>query len=65
MMDFELLFFLVLTFGLEEELFVVFEWMVGFVEVIGGDHGVVDPLQMMIGVSNGERLYAVRYASGM
>ena len=62
--DSELMFFLALTFGLEEEPLRALERMAGFVEAVGRHHGVADPLQMTLGVSDGERLYAVRYASG-
>jgi predicted glutamine amidotransferase len=62
--DSELLFHLALTFGLEDEPLSALERMAGFVEETGRAHGVEAPLQMTIGVSDGERLYAVRYASG-
>jgi predicted glutamine amidotransferase len=62
--DSELLFFLALTFGLEDDPLAALERMAGFVEAIGHDHGVENPLQMTIGTSDGERLFAVRYASG-
>ena len=62
--DSELLFFLALTFGLDDEPLPALERMAGFVEATGREHGVAEPLQMTIGASNGERLYAVRYASG-
>jgi glutamine amidotransferase len=62
--DSEVLFYLALTFGLEQDPLGALERMAGFVEAIGHDHGVAEPLQMTVGVSNGERLYAVRYASG-
>jgi predicted glutamine amidotransferase len=62
--DSEVLFYLALTFGLEEDPLGALERMAGFVEAIGREHGVAEPLQMTVGVSNGERLYAVRYASG-
>jgi hypothetical protein len=39
--------------------------MAGFVEATAEAAGVTDPaLQMTIGVSDGNRLYAVRHASG-
>ena len=38
--------------------------MAGFVEDTGAAHGIAEPLQMTIAVSDGERLYAARYASG-
>jgi predicted glutamine amidotransferase len=62
--DSELLFFLALTFGLDHEPLPALERMAGFVEATGRAHGVDEPLQMTVGVSDGERLYAVRYASG-
>ena len=62
--DSELMFFLSLTFGLDDAPLPALERMAGFVEATGRRHGVEDPLQMTVGVSDGERLYAVRYASG-
>ena len=38
--------------------------MAGFVEGTGRSHGIAEPLQMTIAVSDGERIYAARYASG-
>ena len=38
--------------------------MAGFVEGVGRSHGIAEPLQMTIAVSDGERIYAARYASG-
>jgi glutamine amidotransferase len=62
--DSELLFYLALTFGLQEEPLSALERMAGFVEDLGRRNGFEYPLQMTIGLSDGERLYAVRYASG-
>jgi predicted glutamine amidotransferase len=62
--DSELLFYLALSFGLAEEPLPALERMAGFVEATGRDHGVEEPLQMTLGLTDGERLYAVRYASG-
>ena len=62
--DSELLFHLALRFGLEEDVIGSLEQMAGFVEELGRSRGMDEPLQMTVGVSNGERLYAVRYASG-
>ena len=61
--DSELMFHLALTFGLEDEPGGT-RRMAGFVEETGRRHGVAEPLQMTIGLSDGERLYAARYASG-
>ena len=62
--DSELMFHLALTFGLEQEPLTALERMAGFVEETGRRHGVAEPLQMTVAASDGERLYAVRYASG-
>jgi predicted glutamine amidotransferase len=62
--DSQLMFFLALTFGLEDDPLGALERMAGFVEATGHRHGVAEPLQMTIAVSDGERLYAARYASG-
>ena len=62
--DSELLFHLALKFGLEKDAIGALERMAGFVEELGRSRGLEEPLQMTIGMSDGERLYAVRYASG-
>ena len=62
--DSELMFHLALTFGPEDEPLAALERMAGFVEATGRDHGVSEPLQMTVGMSDGQRLYAARYASG-
>ncbi|MFG2125899.1 class II glutamine amidotransferase [Streptomyces sp. NPDC048710] len=61
--DSEAMFFLALTFGLEEDPPGAVARMTGFVERIGREHGVQAPLQMTIAVADGERLLAFRYAS--
>jgi glutamine amidotransferase len=63
--DSELLFYLALTFGLTTEPIAALERMAGFVEQVGAKHAIAEPLQMTLGLSDGERLYAVRYASGL
>jgi glutamine amidotransferase len=62
--DSELMFYLALTFGLETEPLPALERMAGFVEDLGRRHGIDEPLQMTVAVSDGERLFAARYASG-
>jgi predicted glutamine amidotransferase len=63
--DSELLFHLALTFGLAEDPIAGLALMAGFVETAAAAAGVTDPaLQMTVGVSDGTRLYAARYASG-
>lgn len=63
--DSEVLFHLALTFGLADDPIAGLERMAGFVEATAAAAGVTGPaLQMTIGVSDGHRLYAARYASG-
>jgi glutamine amidotransferase len=61
--DSEVLFFLALTFGLEEDPVGAVERMVGYVEEVGHAHGVKHPFQGTIAATNGERLWAFRYSS--
>jgi predicted glutamine amidotransferase len=61
--DSEVLFFLALSFGLEHDPPTAVEQMVGFVEATARNHGVKDPLQMTIGTTDGERVWAFRYSS--
>src|SRR4029453_8774236 len=62
--DSEVMFPLALTFGLEDDPIGGLERMAGFVESLGAASGVATPLQMTVGVTDGERLWAARYASG-
>jgi predicted glutamine amidotransferase len=61
--DSEIMFYLALTFGLIKEPQAALEKMTGLVEKIGRDHGVSLPVQMTLGLTNGEQLFAVRYSS--
>lgn len=61
--DSELMFYLALTFGLEESPLAALERMVGFVEKICGEQGIEDSVQLSAGLSDGERLLAVRYST--
>jgi glutamine amidotransferase len=61
--DSEALFYLALTFGLEDDPLGAVEQAVGFVEAAGRAQGVENPVQMTLGFSDGERLYAVRYST--
>ncbi len=61
--DSELLFMLSLTFGMSGDVKAGLERMAGFVEETAARHGVEDALQMTLGVSDGEALYAVRYST--
>jgi glutamine amidotransferase len=63
--DSELLFHLALTFGLMDDPIAGIARMAGFVEAVAAAAGVTEPaLQMTVGVSDGARVYAARYASG-
>jgi predicted glutamine amidotransferase len=61
--DSELMFNLALTFGLESEPKAALERMTGFIEKVGRNHGVINPIQMTLGLTNGRQLFAVRYSS--
>jgi predicted glutamine amidotransferase len=61
--DSELLFYLALTFGLEDDPPRAVERAVGLVEATGGRHGVQYPIQMTVATTDGERLWAFRYSS--
>jgi predicted glutamine amidotransferase len=61
--DTEAVFALALTLGLQEEPIAAMERTVGLLEEIGRRHGVTDVVQGTFGISDGETLWAVRYAS--
>ena len=61
--DSEMLFYLALTFGLEEDPPAAVERMVGFVEDVGHRHGTEHPIQMTIGTTDGTSVWAFRYSS--
>jgi predicted glutamine amidotransferase len=61
--DSEVLFFLALTFGLEDDAVGALERMAGFVEDVGAAHGIEHPLQMSVAATDGSRIYAARYSS--
>ncbi|MFF4782118.1 class II glutamine amidotransferase [Streptomyces griseorubiginosus] len=61
--DSEVMFYLALTFGLDRNPPEAVARMVGAVERVGRAHGVEFPLQMTIGVTDGERVWAFRYSS--
>lgn len=61
--DSETMFYLALTLGLDENPPAAVERMVGLVEAVAQRHGIDAPLQMTVGTSDGERLWAFRYSS--
>jgi glutamine amidotransferase len=61
--DSELLFYLALTCGLEDDPLPAVERAVGIVEATARAHSIEHPVQMTLGFSDGRRLWAVRYSS--
>ncbi|MDQ0797845.1 class II glutamine amidotransferase [Streptomyces sp. B1I3] len=61
--DSEVLFYLAVTFGLDQDVPGAVARMAGFVERLGEDHGIEHPLQMTVAVADGRRLWAFRYSS--
>jgi predicted glutamine amidotransferase len=61
--DSETMFYLALTFGLEDDPVDAVERMVGFVEETGHRHGVEDPIQMTIATTDGRSVWVFRYSS--
>ena len=61
--DSEVLFFLALTFGLEDDAVAALERTAGFVEEVGERHGVEHPLMMSVAATDGTKIVAVRYSS--
>jgi predicted glutamine amidotransferase len=61
--DSETMFYLALTFGLEDDPVEAVERMVGFVEDTGQRHGVEDPIQMTIATTDGRSVWVFRYSS--
>jgi glutamine amidotransferase len=62
--DSEVMFFLALTMGLEDDPPGGVARMMGFVEQVASRHEVKDPLQMTVATSDGERVWGFRYSSG-
>ncbi len=61
--DSELMFLLALSFGLNGDVHAGLSRMAGLVENTAKLHGVENALQMTLGISDGESLYAVRYST--
>src|SRR5580765_8906455 len=61
--DTELMFYLALTFGLEDDPPQAVARMIGLVESTGHEHGVEFPFQGTIATTDGERIWAFRYSS--
>jgi len=61
--DSEIMFFLALTFGMADDVLKGVARMAGFVEQVGLDNGIEFPIQMTLGISDGESVYAFRYST--
>jgi glutamine amidotransferase len=61
--DSELLFFLALSLGLEDDPPKAVEGAVGLVEAAGRRHGVEHPIQMTVATTDGQGVWAFRYSS--
>jgi len=61
--DSETLFFLALTFGLEQDPPAAVARTVGLIEHVGRRHGIEHPVQMTVATTNGDRVWAFRYSS--
>jgi len=61
--DSELMFHLALHFGMDDDVYDGVARMVGFVEALGRRHGIEHPMQMTLGIADGNRLHAFRYSS--
>lgn len=61
--DSETLFYLALGNGLADDPLGAMERAVGLVEKTAAKHGIEKPVQMTVGIADGERLWAIRYAS--
>ena len=61
--DTEIVLQLALTHGLEEDPIGALEQTVGLIEAVAAEHGIGAPVQGSFGISDGESLWAVRYAS--
>jgi glutamine amidotransferase len=61
--DSEVLFYLALTFGLQDDPPTAVARAVGLVEEVGRAHGVAFPVQMTVATTDGRRVWAFRYST--
>ncbi len=61
--DSETMFYLALTYGLEDDPIAAVGRMVGLVEDVGRRHDVEHPIQMTVATTDGESIWAFRYSS--
>ena len=61
--DSEVLFHLALTYGLESDPVSALERAIGFVEATAARHGIENAIQASVGISDGEKIWALRYST--
>jgi glutamine amidotransferase len=61
--DSETMFYLALTFGLEDDPVAAVERAVGFIEETGRSQGIEHPIQMTVATTDGKKIWAFRYSS--
>jgi predicted glutamine amidotransferase len=61
--DSEVVFYLAITFGLEDDPIGAVERAIGFVEATAERYGIENAVQASMGLSDGERLWAFRYST--
>ncbi|AJF68455.1 class II glutamine amidotransferase [Streptomyces vietnamensis] len=61
--DSEVMFYLALTHGLDDDPPAAVARMAGVVERVGREHGVEHPLQMTLALTDGERVWVFRYST--
>jgi predicted glutamine amidotransferase len=61
--DSETMFYLALSFGLEDDPIAAVERTVGFIEETGRKHGVESPIQMTVATTDGRTIWAFRHSS--
>jgi glutamine amidotransferase len=61
--DSEVVFYLAITFGLEDDPIGGVEKAIGFVEATAKQHGVENPVQASMGLTDGECIWAFRYST--
>jgi predicted glutamine amidotransferase len=61
--DSELMFFLALSFGLNDDPIAAVEQMTGLVEESAERYGIANPLQMTVATTNGKTLWVFRYST--
>jgi len=61
--DSELMFYLALSLGLNDDPVAAVERMAGLIEETAERHGIANPLQMSLATTNGERLWVFRYST--